>query len=131
MKILKQLLIILFISFLGEVLSYLIPIGIPASIYGLIILFILLCAGFLKLESVSIVGKFLVSIMGVMFVPATVGIIDSWDVFSQSLGLYFIVVFCTTIIVMGFSGKVTQAVINLKGNSKVESDIGPDGVCND
>ena len=40
MKYLRQLLIILIFSFIGEVLHSLIPIQVPASIYGLVLLFI-------------------------------------------------------------------------------------------
>ena len=110
MRYLKQLLIILSISFAGEILSQYIPLGIPASIYGMVIMFTLLYAGSLKLENVKEVGDFLVGIMGIMFVPATVGIIDCWDVFSKSIWLYLIVIVVTTIVVMVVSGLVTQAI---------------------
>ncbi len=110
MKYLKQLLVILSISFAGEILSHFIPLGIPASIYGMVILFTLLCTGALKLEQVKEVGSFLVGIMGIMFVPATVGIIDCWEVFSKSIWLYLIVVVVTTVIVMAVSGSVAQAL---------------------
>ncbi|HPY44369.1 MAG TPA: CidA/LrgA family protein [Bacteroidales bacterium] len=110
MRHLKQLLIILSISFAGEILSQYIPLGIPASIYGMVIMFTLLYAGSLKLENVKEVGDFLVGIMGIMFVPATVGIIDCWDVFSKSIWLYLIVIVVTTIVVMVVSGLVTQAI---------------------
>ncbi|MBQ7645246.1 MAG: CidA/LrgA family protein [Spirochaetales bacterium] len=122
MKYLKQLLIIFSISFLGEILSHYIPLGIPASIYGMVIMFTLLCTGVLKLESVREVGKFLVGIMGIMFVPATVGIIDCWDVFSRNLWLYLIVIMVTTIIVMSVSALVTQSLGKLKKVPKVKND---------
>ena len=122
MKYLKQLLTILSISFAGEILSHYIPLGIPASIYGMVILFTLLCTGVLKLESVREVGQFLVGIMGIMFVPATVGIIDCWDVFSRNLWLYLIVIMVTTIIVMSVSALVTQSLGKLKKVPKVKND---------
>ena len=122
MKYLKQLLIILSISFAGEILSHYIPLGIPASIYGMMILFTLLCIGTVKLESVREVGKFLVGIMGIMFVPATVGIIDCWDVFSRNLWLYLIVIMVTTIIVMSVSAIVTQSLGKLKKVPKVKNE---------
>lgn len=122
MKYLKQLLIILSISFAGEILSHYIPLGIPASIYGMMILFTLLCTGTVKLESVREVGKFLVGIMGIMFVPATVGIIDCWDVFSRNLWLYLIVIMVTTIIVMSVSAIVTQSLGKLKKVPKVKNE---------
>lgn len=110
MKYLKQLLIILSISFAGEILSHCIPLGIPASIYGMVIMFMLLCTGVLKLEHVQDVGRLLVGIMGVMFVPATVGIIDCWDVFSGNIWLYLVVILPATAIVMGVSGSVAQGM---------------------
>ncbi len=118
MKYLKQLLIILAISFAGEILSHYITAGIPASIYGMVIMFTLLCTGILKLESVKEVGKFLVGIMGIMFVPATVGIIDCWDIFSKSIWLYLIVIIVTTTIIMAVSGSVTQAIKKRHGGGK-------------
>ena len=40
MKYVRQLLIILFVSFLGELLKSIIPLSIPASIYGMVLLFL-------------------------------------------------------------------------------------------
>ncbi|RAZ95809.1 CidA/LrgA family protein, partial [Klebsiella oxytoca] len=45
MKYLKQFLIILVISFIGEVLKALLPLPVPASIYGMVILFVCLVTG--------------------------------------------------------------------------------------
>ena len=53
MKYVRQLLIILLISFLGEVCKYLLPFPIPASIYGLLLLFTALMTGILKLSSIK------------------------------------------------------------------------------
>lgn len=122
MKYLKQLLIILSISFAGEILSHYIPLGIPASIYGMVIMFTLLCTGVLKLEGVREVGKFLVGIMGIMFVPATVGIIDCWDVVSGSIWLYLTVVLVTTVIVMAVSGFTAQALGRMKRGVKGQNE---------
>ena len=54
MKYLKQFLIILAISLLGEVLKELLPLPIPASIYGMVFLFILLLTGVIKLDQVKL-----------------------------------------------------------------------------
>lgn len=79
MKYLRQFLIILLITFAGEVLKYLIPLPVPASIYGLIILFLLLSTGVVKVGMVKDTAAFLIEIMPLMFIPAAVGLIDSWD----------------------------------------------------
>lgn len=78
MKYVKQLFLILFISFLGEILKYVLPFPVPASIYGLLILFICLETGWLKLGSVEETAKYLVEIMPLMFIPAGVGLLESW-----------------------------------------------------
>ena len=77
MKLLMQFLIILAISFLGEILKYLLPLPVPASIYGMVILFIGLLTGLIPLNSVRSAGKFMIEIMPVMFIPAGVGLMSS------------------------------------------------------
>ena len=77
MKLLKQFLIILAISFVGEILKYLLPLPVPASIYGMVILFIGLLTGLIPLNSVRSAGKFMIEIMPVMFIPAGVGLMSS------------------------------------------------------
>ena len=114
MKYLKQFVIILLVSFLGEILHYLIPLPVPASIYG--ILLMLLCLHFRVFAAEEReTGIFLIEIMPVMFIPAAVGLMESWSVIKPSLLPYIIVIIVSTIIVMAVSGLVTQKIIN---NSK-------------
>ena len=70
MKLLRQFLIILAISFVGEALKYLLPLPVPTSIYGMVILFVGLLTGLIKLSWVKDAGKFLIAVMPVMFIPA-------------------------------------------------------------
>ena len=60
MKYVKQFLIIIGISLAGEILKYILPLPIPASIYGMAILFIALLTGIIKLKDVRETGKFLI-----------------------------------------------------------------------
>ena len=78
MKYLKQFGIILFVSLLGELLRMLIPLPIPASVYGLVLMLILLMIGIIKLQQIKEVSAFLIEIMPVMFIPAGVGLLESW-----------------------------------------------------
>lgn len=114
MKYLKQFTIILLISLVGEMLHAIFPLPIPGSIYGIVILFTLLVSGKLSLDQVKETGKFLVEIMPVMFVPAAVGLMDSWGVIRPSLVSYLLVIVISTILVMGVSGRVTQMIIRRK-----------------
>lgn len=118
MKFLKQLLIILTISFVGEALKYFLPLPIPASIYGMVLLFILLLTGVVKLDDVQDVGKFLIEIMPVMFIPAGVGLMASWGVLKPMLVPVVVIIVVSLVLVMGISGRITQRVI--RHNQKKE-----------
>lgn len=111
MKYLKQFGIIIAIAFIGEVLRALIPLPIPASIYGIILLFLGLETGIIKHSSVKEVSVFLIEIMPVMFVPAAVGLMDSWGILSKNLLVYIVITVVTTVLVMVTAGKVTQFMI--------------------
>lgn len=111
MTYLKQFLRILLISFLGELLHTLIPLPIPASIYGLAILLTGLITGLIPLANVREAGKFLVEIMPVMFIPAGVGLLESWGILKPVCVPVLVITLLSTILVMAVSGRVTQAVI--------------------
>ncbi len=111
MKYIKQFGIILAITFGAELMSYLIPLPIPASIYGIGILFAGLQTGFIPLSAVEDVGNFLVQIMPIMFVPAAVGLMNSWGLVKNSLFTYLFVIALSTVVVMAVSGKVTEKMV--------------------
>ena len=111
MHYLKQFMIIALIALLGEFLSFIIPLPIPASIYGISILLFLLISGRLKVESVKSVSSFLIAIMPVMFIPAAVGLMESFSLLKGSLIAYLVILSVSTVAVMAVSGRVTQRVI--------------------
>ncbi len=111
MKYLKQFTIILFVSFLGELLHLVIPLPIPASVYGLVLMLLALCFGILHLEQVKAAADFLIEIMPVMFIPAAVGLLDSWSALQPIFVPVVLITILTTIIVMGVTGQVTQCMI--------------------
>ena len=84
MKWMKQFGIILLISFVGEILEKWIPLPIPASIYGIILLFLCLKLNIIPHEAVHETGKFLIEIMPLMFIPAAVGLLETWDVIAPA-----------------------------------------------
>lgn len=117
MKFVIQFMIIIGFSFIGEFLHYILPLPIPASIYGIVLLFAALELKVLKVNDIREVSSFLIAVMPMMFIPAAVGLLNSWDIISSSLLKYIIVTFVTTFVVMGVSGLVTQFVIR-KGKTK-------------
>ncbi len=120
MKYLRQLLIILGITFVGEVLNYALPLPIPASIYGLALMLILLCTGVLKVSSIKETSQFLLDVMPLMFIPAAAGVVREWGVIKPILIPTIIMITLVTVIVMAVTGLVTQHLINIrrKGEEK-------------
>lgn len=118
MKYIKQFEIILAISLIGELLNRLIPLPIPASIYGMIILFTALCTGIVKLSAVKETGHFMIQIMPMMFIPATVSLLESWSIMQNFLIAIIVISLVSTIIVLFASGHATQIIINLKKKEK-------------
>lgn len=111
MKYLRQLLVILAISFAGEILKYFLPFPIPASIYGMVILFIGLLTGWIRLEAVKETGKFLIEIMPVMFIPAGVGLMASWGTLKPLLVPVSVITAAVLVIVMAVTGKTSEWLI--------------------
>lgn len=111
MKYIRQFLIILLFSFFGEILKILIPLPVPASIYGLILLFAALELRIVKLGAVRESGKFLIEIMPLMFIPAGAGLINSWDSLKPIFIPVVVIMTVSTLIVMIVTGRVTQTVI--------------------
>lgn len=121
MKYVKQFLIILFISFIGEGLNYAIPAPIPASIYAMVILFVCLCTKIIKLDDVKDTGMFLIEIMPLMFIPAGVGLMKSWGVLKPLIVPVLVITVVSLVAVMGVSGRVSQRIIaneDKKGESE-------------
>lgn len=108
MKYVKQFGIILLISFAGEALNYLLPLPVPASIYGLVLMFLCLQLRVFRLEDVRDTALFLIEIMPLMFIPAATGLMTSWGIIRAKLFAYLAIAVITTVLVMVVSGCVTQ-----------------------
>ena len=111
MKYMKQFCVIMGVSFLGEVLYYLLPLPVPASIYGLVLMFAALCTGLLPLKAVEETADFLVSVMPLMFIPAGVGLMKEWGLLKDIWLPFLIIIAVTTVAVMAVTGRITQWLI--------------------
>lgn len=120
MKYLRQFFIIMLISLLGEALKWLIPLLIPASIYGLVLMLLALCTGVITVDKVEEASTFLIEIMPVMFIPASVGLLDSWGALKDIILPIGAIIVITTIVVMGLTGKITQGIIRMEKRKKNE-----------
>ena len=115
MKFLRQFMIILLLSFLGLVLKMFIPLPIPASVYGLVLMLLCLVTGILKTSQVKEAAFFLIEIMPVMFIPAAAGLIDSWKVLQPLLLPILVITVVITKFVMVVTGKIAQMIAQKRG----------------
>ena len=114
MKYIAQFCIILGYTFIGEALQRFLPLPIPGSVYSLILLFLALCFGIVRLDEVQETAHYLSSILPVMFVAPAVGIVEYWDLISSSLFPILLVILGTTVITFGISGTLAQRLMNKK-----------------
>ncbi len=111
MKYLMQFGIIIGLSLVGEVLNAVVPLPVPSSVWGMVLLFVLLCLKVIKLDQVQDAADFLLSIMTVMFVPVGASLITSFvDIKDEILGIFAIII-VSTVICFIVTGKVAQLVI--------------------
>lgn len=122
MKYIKQLLIILFISLIGELLNKLLPLPIPASIYGILLLFTCLLLKIIKLEAVKDISYFLLEIMPLMFIPAGVSLLKRWDALKPIIIPILVIIPITVIIVMAVTGLISQAIIRKENQRERDCD---------
>lgn len=111
MKYLKQIFIILLFSLLGELCKAVLPFSIPTSIYGMVLLFVALCFGLVKVDMIKETSDFLLGIMPLLFVPAGVKLIGAWGVLEPVLVPVIVIMIVTTVIVMAVSGMITQLLL--------------------
>ncbi|ADZ84391.1 CidA/LrgA family protein [Cellulosilyticum sp. ST5] len=123
MKYVRQFGIILGITFIGEILNSIVPLPIPASIYGLVLMLILLVTGVIRLEQIKETGVFLIEIMPMMFIPAAVGLMVSWQSLESILLQVIVITLISTVLVMVVAGKITQWIVYRKEGHQDERDV--------
>lgn len=112
MRYLRQFLWIIGFTLAGEALHALLPLPVPAAVWGLVLLFIALESGKLKLSSVEDCGQFMLGIMPVLFIAPAVGLMDSWPVLASVWPAVLAIIVLSTVVVFGVSGVVTQGILD-------------------
>ena len=118
MRFIGQFCVILLITFIGELLNFLIPLPVPAGIYGMALLFLALCLKLIPLSAVEDAGDFLIEIMPVMFIPAGVGLMSSWGALKPMLLPAIVAVTVVTVVVMAAAGRGAQGIMRLEERRK-------------
>lgn len=118
MKYINQLMLILGISFVGELLNYFLPFPLPASVYGLLILFVCLLTGIIKLSQVEDVSQYMIAVMPIFFIEPSVGLIESMGIVGNSIVTILLAALLSTIAVFAVTGLGAQAVIRYQKKKK-------------
>ena len=109
MKQIKQLSIILLFSLLGELCHVIIPLPIPASTYGMVLLLLALLLKLLTIDHIHETGVFLVKILPLLFVVPTVGLVKYWDLIRSNLIGIILIILVTTTLTFAVSGSLVKA----------------------
>ncbi len=118
LKYIKQICIILGICLLAELMEYFIPLPIAASIYGLVLMLIALMTKIVPLKEVEDVADFLTGNIAILFIPPTVGIMASVEEIKQIIIPLLVICISTTLLIMGVTGWVAQAIIRMGKSSE-------------
>lgn len=123
MRLMRQFGIIAAMTCIGELMHYFIPLPVPGSIYGLLLMLAALMTGIVKLEQVRETAEFLIDAMPLMFIPAGVGLMTAWGQLRQILLPVTIITFVSTVAVMGVTGRVTELLLEVtaRGRAKGET----------
>ena len=119
MKYFRQFGIIMLITCIAEGIKYFVPLPIPSSVYGLCLMMLCLMTKVIKLEAVEDAAVFLIEIMPVMFIPAGVGLLTSFDELKDMLVPVLVITPISTVVVMVISGKITQGLLERKKNERI------------
>ena len=119
MKYFRQFGIIMLITCIAEGIKYFVPLPIPSSVYGLCLMMFCLMTKVIKLGAVEDAAVFLIEIMPVMFIPAGVGLLTSFDELKDMLVPVLVITPVSTVVVMVISGKITQGLLERKKNERI------------
>ena len=99
-SIFQQALTIAVILLISKIIESFMPIPMPASVIGLVLLFIALCTGIVKLGQVETVGTALTNNIGFLFVPAGISVINSLPILKQSPILIILLIIISTLFII-------------------------------
>lgn len=124
MKLLKyslQLSLIFIYLYMGNLISNAISnfIVIPGSIIGMLMLFVSLILGIVKLKQLEETTQFFLKNMGFFFIPLGVSLIESYILLKSVLWQVSLLLVISNILVMGITAKVTEVFIARREKSNV------------
>lgn len=111
MKYLRQVTIIFAAALLGELLRRIIPLPVPASVYGLVLMFGALYFGVVRVEQVKETSDFFIDLMPLMFVTPAIAILTHFAAVRRIIFQFTAVAVISTLVSIGAAGLAAQFVI--------------------
>ena len=110
MELLFEFARILLFCFAGELCHTLLPLPIPASVYGLILMLLALLTGLIRPEQIETAADFLIAILPLLFVAPTVALVARLERLASLVVPILLLGIAGTALVIGLSGRAAQAV---------------------
>ena len=112
MKYIFQFCILMIFVLLGEVCEHFIPLPIAGSIYGLVLLFLALVFGVVKLHWVEDVANWFHNTMSLFFVAPAVAVIDIWGDIADIWWILVLLMVAAYLVTMITTGITADALIH-------------------
>ena len=112
MKYIFQFCILMIFVLLGEVCEHFIPLPIAGSIYGLVLLFLALVFGVVKLHWVEDVANWFHHTMSLFFVAPAVAVIDIWGDIAAIWWILVLLMVAAYLVTMITTGITADALIH-------------------
>lgn len=110
LKVVLQILILFAVYEIGVMIQQFLHLFIPGSVIGLILMFILLTTGLLPLRFIEVGSMFMNKHLVLFFIPATVGIMNHYELFVGKGILLIFIIMLSTLCVMASAGLISQAL---------------------
>ena len=121
MKIMKQIVLITVFALVGNLLSYLLSLvgfPFPGSLIGMILLFLFLLIGFVKVDGIHEVGQYFIDNMGIFFVPGAILLLNNLQILNDIWWKLIIIILASFVISFTATYWATRLTLYLQGKMK-------------
>ena len=114
LRIAAQLILLVALSQLAEIVAVALRLPVPANAVGLLVLFLLLYCGVLRLEQVDTVSALLVRHLAFFFIPIAVGLMAYQELLATNGLALLLVIGVSALVGMLVAGLVVQLAKHLR-----------------
>ncbi|UJL46277.1 CidA/LrgA family holin-like protein [Virgibacillus sp. NKC19-16] len=122
LKIIIHIAVLYVIFLVGNGIQQYFNLFIPGSVIGMLLLFVLLMTGVIKASWIEEGARTIINHLALFFIPATVGVINYFDLFAGKGFLLVIIVLLSTVMVIVTSGHVSQILMRRKEGNQLQEE---------